>query len=80
MIRTRCNTDCPRQYRWPVSILENDTGPDRSVIDLVHIFGESLTVAWMWIGMDVEGILNMGAYHKKSREILALRKLLAVVF
>jgi hypothetical protein len=37
-------------------------------------------VTWTGIGMDIEGILNMGAYHKKSREILALRKLLAVVF
>ena len=30
--------------------------------------------------MDIEDILNMGAYRKKSRESLALRKLLSVVF
>ncbi len=65
---------------WSVSILGNDTGPDRSVPDLVPISGKSPMVTWTWIGMDIEGILNIGAYHKKSRELLALRKLLAVVF
>lgn len=70
----------PQPSQQQIPILGNDTGPDRSVPDLVPISHKSRVLTWMWIGMDIEGILNMGAYHKKSRESLALRKLLAVVF